>query len=396
LAEFAPQISEKDLAETVTAAAARYFEGRRSRGRRLRVFAIGAAAAAAAVIIGVFFAVSTGPKTDAPPAMLRCAATEPVEVTEGVFLNHCVDRPVQAVVGSDGNVQVTVYAGAVGVSVNPNRTHKNKVSVHTRFGTVTVKGTVFTVHVSENDARVEVFRGTVEIQPEAADATLLVTQNNGALLEAGGRYKLQAATTNSLWTKLTARSSETGDSQSPDPDENRLALGIHSPVDTGLDSSAGDKSVVSAALDEERENESPLNEEPITKGGRISSLDRLLMEARSCLLDEDWTCAAARYKNIVRNYENRWESMSALISLAKIELRHLGKPRQALDHFATYMKRFPGGPLLEEAVFGMAECHRRLGNRDKELEILHSYIETHPSNLSTDKMKKRIQELKAH
>ena len=88
--------------------------------------------------------------------------------------------------------------------------------------------------------------------------------------------------------------------------------------------------------------------------------------------------------------------MSALISLAKIELRHLGRPKQALNRFTAYKKRYPKGPLIEEAIFGMAECHRRLGNQTKELEILRAFVKKHPRNSLTAKAKRRIKELETH
>jgi TolA-binding protein len=122
------------------------------------------------------------------------------------------------------------------------------------------------------------------------------------------------------------------------------------------------------------------------------SADELIRNAHTCLLHRDWECAAARYRQILKEYGNRSESVSALIGLARIELHYLNKPTQALAHFSTYEKRYPDGALTEEALLGIAESLRLLGRPEEEKASLRAFIERYPKSASIEKAKSRLKE----
>ena len=120
------------------------------------------------------------------------------------------------------------------------------------------------------------------------------------------------------------------------------------------------------------------------------SIDTLIQEAQSCLIDRDWRCAAIKYQEVLKRYSGRPESMAVLISLAKIELRHLGRPKEALDHYKKYQQRAPKGPLAEEALYGIANAYRRLGLEDKEQETLRLFVEKYPQSSLVRKARARL------
>jgi outer membrane protein assembly factor BamD (BamD/ComL family) len=122
----------------------------------------------------------------------------------------------------------------------------------------------------------------------------------------------------------------------------------------------------------------------------------LTQEAQSCLIDRDWTCAAARYREVLTRFPRRPESMAVLISLAKIEMRYLGAPKDALTHYKTYQRRAPSGPLAEEALFGIAEAYRHLGVADKEEMTLSRFIEQYPESSLVQKARARLKQLRNH
>ena len=82
-----------------------------------------------------------------------------------------------------------------------------------------------------------------------------------------------------------------------------------------------------------------------------------------------------------------------LITLAKIELRHLNSPKKALAHYGTYLRQAPNGPLAEEALLGMAHSYRRLGLEDREAETLQRYIERYPKSGLLGKARSRLEQL---
>lgn len=82
-----------------------------------------------------------------------------------------------------------------------------------------------------------------------------------------------------------------------------------------------------------------------------------------------------------------------LISLAKIELRHLKRPEQALLHYQAYARRAPGGLLAEEALFGIAKAYHRLGVEKKEKETLRRFVSKYQQSSLKRKADDRLQQL---
>ena len=122
-------------------------------------------------------------------------------------------------------------------------------------------------------------------------------------------------------------------------------------------------------------------------------MDDLIQDAQSCLLLRDWNCAASRYREVLGRYSRRPESAAVLISLAKIELRHLRLPNQALGHYRDYLSRLPNGPLAEEALLGTAEAYRRMGLEARERETLQGFLQRFPKSSLSGKARSRLNQL---
>ena len=305
---------------------------------------------------------------------MSCTATPPREVLQGVWISFCDQQEPRREVDEAGNLLVVLAEGAVGISADPQRRPMADISVRTTHGEVRVTGTVFTVHRHEDDSRVEVFRGTVSGQPAGRkERAFSVEEGSGAWLSTGRRYGLPGSLPNALVegllaVKYASRPSVHGDST----------------MDTSKPESSADPDA--GAKGAKHRAHSP---------AEVPTLDALLAQARGCMVDQQWVCAADSYRTILKHYSTRWEAMSATISLAKIELRHLGRPAVARDHFAAYRKRYPSGPLMEEAIFGMAECEGRLGNPAAELKLLRAFVAQHPASSLAVKAHRRIAEIEA-
>jgi ferric-dicitrate binding protein FerR (iron transport regulator) len=309
-----------------------------------------------------------------------CAATAPVTVAQGVFMSSCEDTSAHVVVEDQGVLRVSLDRGAVGLSVDPNRRNKHKVIVATSFGEVWVKGTVLTVYVTNTDTRVDVFRGQVEVRPNASTSKPVeVNEGRAALLSEPRPFAPKTPWGESLRSRLE----QIEDAPKPTFESE--------PPETTKDIDTDEMPALLSTAGEKNQGEA----DGFQIAPRVPSAEDLIQDAQLCLIDKDWNKAAALYRQIIRDYPSKPESESALISLAKIELRRLDRPEKALRYFNAYKTRVPGGPLTEEAILGIAESHRRLGNSDKEAAALSEFFTRFPKSTSTPAAKARLREISA-
>ncbi len=355
------------------------------------------ASAVAAILVVVMFVRPwpfDGARRDAAAVVaVECRPVPPEEMVSGVVITYCDDESPDVFITNDGDVRVGVQGGTVGMLIDPNRPRKRKVSVVTPQGEVRVKGTMFTVKVDKRSSQVEVFRGVVEFVPTAtAGETLLVKAGQGADLRRQRVFAISAPRTASirqvLYTENRQRLSE------PASPVGELAESTSGETAIALDES--DPAAAARRSPSERPFAPPVSSArpgatPSKRG--VPSIDRLIHEAQACLIARDWRCASSRYRGILKHYPKRPESTAALISLARIELRHLGKPREALDHYRTYQKRAPDGPMAEEALFGIATTYRRLGEKALERATLRRFIERFPGSSQIKRAHRRLNQL---
>lgn len=401
-----------DLSEIETLAARKRFVENRGRleagaQRRKKVWAlVGAAAAIAAVVlVGVFRRSSLPIASDEGAIAINCVPALPTEPVPGVFMTYCDDKEPGVLIVNGGDVRVSLRDGAVGLRIDPKRRDPHKVVVDTPEGEVRVKGTVFTVELQRDSARVEVFRGVVEFVPKVKGVLpLQVAAGRGADLMQHQLFDLSSPRTEPLRRALEAKlalkrqaENETvgGESAAAQASAER------SPPFDFLDSGTADGLEEQAPVAPVESGE--METEATADGFRFSataaskrsppSIDALVQDAQSCLIDRDWTCAAARYQDVLKHYPGRPESTAVLISLAKIELLRLHLPKKALDHYELYQRQAPRGPMAEEALFGIAEACRRLGQQDREAETLRLFVERYPQSSQLEKARARLHQL---
>ena len=375
LPQYKDALTDDGLRSMVGAVKTAYFNEKKNK-RWIQSAVIVAGTAAAAVLLMIFPPKKLGDEPPAPTFAETCRPSAPVTTVPGVRLTHCDGSAPRIEIAPNGDVTFSIEKGAVGIAADPRRSPKAAVAVRTPFGEVRVKGTIFTVRVDKNDARVEVFRGTVEVVPETDKVTsYAVSRGRGAYLQGGSLFDL-------------ALSGET----------EVLHRGLNLTVARN-ESATLEPSTSNHEETEKTEETDTFKTEDITSHPTsfihrtVPSLETFIREAHDCLLTHDWPCAAARYQGILKHYPGQPEAVTALISLAGIELRRLGRPHQALTHYKAYQRRAPNGPLAEEALFGTAEAYRRLGISDRETEALRRFIERYPGSLKTGEARKRLSQL---
>jgi hypothetical protein len=377
---FAQTITEEEILSAVNNAANQYFVYKRKQKMLAVALAMGAAAACCAFL----FLSKPAEKVETPLAVeVECKLNEPFAPTRGVRMTFCGPNASDVTVDPQGEVLLLLTRGAVGCIVDKNRPDKGDVRVVTKYGEVRVTGTIFTVRVERDDVRVEVFRGSVEVRPASKrDAVFKVREGQGATIATEKIFALNHQTVDPLTQNLLSVAS----SMRPYDEQSSGETQIEGST-KGSGKALTDAGVDRIELFQQGEGEG-LSSKPLTP-----SADSLIQSAHVCLIERDWECAASRYLQVLKDYGNRSESVSALIGLARIELHYLHKPKQALFHFSTYEKRYPSGPLIEEALLGIAESLRQLGRKEKERASLRTFIARFPNSASIEKAKSRLKEI---
>jgi hypothetical protein len=330
------------------------------------------------LVIGVPAARQADPIPPEPFTVLQCTPSEPAEIVPGVFMSACQGTTPAISVNSAGDITVSFEKGAVGLQVNPNRPARHGISVRVPQGVTRVKGTVFTVLADEKAARVEVFRGIVEIESnDNSSGTFHLKSGYGAILPARRTYTLTRPVTIALQRKLKMHSTVESPSLAPERSDERNRSNA---------SIAADALMNNNSFNAQRETKPHTRQQP-------TSFRELIQDAQSCLIDQDWICAAQKYQEVLKTHSHRPEATVVLISIAKLELRHLKDPASALEHYRMYQRKSPSGPLAEEAAWGVVQSQRQLGNRMEELRNLNQFVQQFPDSVYVSKVRLRLKEL---
>jgi len=333
------------------------------------------------------------------------------------------------------SIRVVLHAGELTAVVAPGR-RGPPFEVSTRFGAARVTGTIFTVGLEADGARLEVLRGTVEILREGRSAvpvpatTALSFDGDGERSVPPSHPAAAADLTRALdllgpeaFANVTIESDPPGAtvrmggvvlgatpiglSVRPGHRELGLTLEGHSPVRELMDLSGGDlirrtfvlEPATAAKSEEPEDVVRPRREDPAPAdragspgaASPISPVD-MLRAAQDLRGARDWPGAAAAYEDLVRTYPASPQARTALVSLASIELDHLGRGSMALAHFSRYLDT-GGGSLAQEASWGRARALGSMGMIDQERAALREYVERYPQSLDVDRARRRIREI---
>lgn len=125
--------------------------------------------------------------------------------------------------------------------------------------------------------------------------------------------------------------------------------------------------------------------------GRVA-LD-LLERANRARRSQNWRRADELYGRVQKRHPRSRAAYVAAVSRASIKLEQLDDARGALALYRRAARRSPTGPLAEEADFGIAEAHRRLGNRAAERRALERFLRRHPDSLLAGQARERARGL---
>jgi hypothetical protein len=129
--------------------------------------------------------------------------------------------------------------------------------------------------------------------------------------------------------------------------------------------------------------------DPKPKAEEKQAVEDLMAEANAARKAKEWKKAEAIYARVVEEFRGTSAAQVALVASATLRLEHLGDPRGAVKRF----KQAAGGPLAEEARYGLAEAYRALGDDAKEAEALTEFLRHHGDSPLADRARKRRTQL---
>lgn len=371
-----------------------------------------AVAAVAAITVGggwmqstfqSIFAKDTGDMT----GKSACTPADLTELAPGILMTHC-QGPVPAVkIEDDGGVRVLLSIGIVGLRIDPKRPNKHDVFVETPRGRVVVKGTIFAVQSDQTKVRVAVLGGVVEFIPHGGADSMRILAGETADLRLRTLIDPSELEIDSIWRALNATTPlKESAIQTPATGKNPVKSGL------GEHTNASNASLLASSGNTELRQKKNIHTDAVSGTGRsnthsmppltkasssaVPTIDTLIQNAQSCLIARDWKCASSRYHDVLQHYPHRPESTAILVSLAKIELRHLAVPQKAFEHYKSYQQQAPDGPLAEEALWGIAQASRKLGKGATEKKTLQLFILRYPQSAQLKRARNRLQQLGAN
>ena len=135
----------------------------------------------------------------------------------------------------------------------------------------------------------------------------------------------------------------------------------------------------------------PRVRQPAIKSRPAPTSSELLRDARKLLREGELGQAAEKYSELLRSYPASAEAHSSLLSLAELELEHLGDAGAALAYADRYLA--VGGALVPEARETRVRALRSLGRRSEERAAIEEYLQAHPESLRAPVLAQRLAEL---
>ena len=271
------------------------------------------------------------------------------------------------------SLTLTLEKGHVALSVPPDR--QWSVSVFTKLGSISVKGTIFSVEYNGDTLRVDVLRGAVSVKGNGTFATP-VNAGNSLKMPAFNELVLDAASAKQMLKLLDEpdiAQVAPAATLSARPVEHKLSTSPPAQTQAVKTVKAVDKKSPSSAL---------------------PSPGDMIRLARTCRLSRNWTCAADHYRRVLELYPQSSEVSTALVLLAGAELNYFNDPAAALGHYRQYLDRNDTGALDVEAMYGVCRALQTLGRPDEERQALEEFISKHPNGVHASVLRKRLEKLK--
>lgn len=310
-------------------------------GMRGRLVFLASAAALVAAAV-VFFFVAHRPHVDGGVQATASAsasasgagsAESKMALADG---SEAVLHPDAAIVVEEQEprrVSIAQQRGRVRYSVKPNPARE--FSVKAGDATVRVRGTIFTVALSDDAVEVSVERGRIEVERDGARRDV----------NAGESVRLSSPRA---------------------PDAPASGDGAH-----GADAPAA--------------SSAPSPSEPQARPRQTSAVD-LLAQADAARAAQKPAEAASALEAFVTAYPHDTRVPSALFSLGRVE-RSRGREAQAARAFERCLQAAPRGPLAEDALAEAASSYAAAGMTERATTQARAYLDRYPAGSRVAQMK---------
>lgn len=125
----------------------------------------------------------------------------------------------------------------------------------------------------------------------------------------------------------------------------------------------------------------------------VPTAAELFCKANAARRAGDQVGAIGIYEQLELNYPASPEASLSYVVRGRIYLND-GKGRLALEQFDAYLRRVPGGALVQEALDGKARALGRLGRTVEERGVWQQLVERYPKSYYADHARRRLDELK--
>ncbi|AKV03806.1 Iron siderophore sensor protein [Labilithrix luteola] len=321
--------------------------GREGARGRLVVLASATALLTAAAAAVVFFFVAHRPRVDdartvasaSASASASGSAESKMALADG---SEAVLHPDAAIVVEEQEprrVRIAQQRGRVRYSVKPNPARE--FSVKAGDATVRVRGTIFTVVLSDDALEVSVERGRIEVERDGARRDV----------SAGESVRLSSPRT---------------------PDAPANADGAHTP--------GGHDAPTSSAAPPAEPQARPRQASVL-----LGAAD-LLAQADTARAAQKPAEAASALEAFVTAYPHDTRVPSALFSLGRVE-RSRGREAQAARAFERCLQAAPRGPLAEDALAEAATSYATAGMTERATTQARAYLDRYPTGSRIAQMK---------
>jgi tetratricopeptide (TPR) repeat protein len=131
---------------------------------------------------------------------------------------------------------------------------------------------------------------------------------------------------------------------------------------------------------------------PLASQRANAALRDRLAQANILRQSGHWREAEAAYLEIARQYSAAPEFEVASLAAAALRLEHLNDPQGALH---LYESLAPEAALSPEARYGVARCHRALGDVVAEDAALSALIDHAPNSIQVERARQRLTQLRS-
>ena len=160
-------------------------------------------------------------------------------------------------------------------------------------------------------------------------------------------------------------------------------------IEPVVDDDPVDEPVVQKETPRPRKTKKKTRQSPV-----LLSADELLQRANRLRAERKYRAAASTYQRVVERAPTSDAAYVALVAAAGIYAEQLGQQKTALRLYQKSINLRPNGSLDADALFGMAEAHRKLGAEDAERKAIDTLLDEHPNSLYAPRVRARKEALR--